>query len=454
MTDPIPHSQRDLEANRLGPWGENPMYWQYAGEPVLLLGGSLEDNLFQIDQLESHLDAIAACGGNYVRCTMSSRDPGDVWPFELDESTGLYDLDRPGREYWRRFDRFCRLTAERKIFAQIELWDRFDFAREPWLSNPFNPARNVNYTCAESGLAENYDQHPSLKQNGFFRSVPAVENNQVLLRYQQAHVDKLLEVSLRYDHLLYCMDNETNEAPDWPAYWAGYLRDKAAQAGRGIELTEMWDAHDITDPMHEATWEHPELYSFCDISQNNHSPADRHWRNLLWLRQRILDSGHPRPINTVKIYGANTGPYGSHRDAQERFWRNILGGCASTRFHRPEAGLGLGEIPRAHIRSMRMFLEEIDIFRCRPAGDLLDRVSWNEAYCAADPPRGYGLFFCDGGDVDLDVSAAAGGELTVRWLDIRDSRWVSTETATVEAATLRLVTPREDGYWAAVVKPA
>lgn len=29
------------------PWPENPWYWSYRGEPVLLLGGTDDDNLFQ-----------------------------------------------------------------------------------------------------------------------------------------------------------------------------------------------------------------------------------------------------------------------------------------------------------------------------------------------------------------------------------------------------------------------
>ena len=33
---------------RIGVYKENPRYWQYKGRPVLLLGGSVEDNLFQI----------------------------------------------------------------------------------------------------------------------------------------------------------------------------------------------------------------------------------------------------------------------------------------------------------------------------------------------------------------------------------------------------------------------
>ena len=32
---------------------ENPYYWAYDGEPILLLGGSSEDNLFQVPNVEA-----------------------------------------------------------------------------------------------------------------------------------------------------------------------------------------------------------------------------------------------------------------------------------------------------------------------------------------------------------------------------------------------------------------
>ena len=47
--------------------------------PVLLLGGSGDDDLFQWaadefgDRLPKHLDLLVSVGGNYVRNTMSSR---------------------------------------------------------------------------------------------------------------------------------------------------------------------------------------------------------------------------------------------------------------------------------------------------------------------------------------------------------------------------------------------
>jgi hypothetical protein len=446
------------DQDRIQPYSRNPFYWQYKGKPVLLLGGSVEDNLFQIPDIEAHLDVLKSVGGNYVRCTMSSRDEGDVWPFEKDPETGLYDLNRPGEEYWRRFERFLQLAAERDIIAQFEMWDRFDFAREPWQKNPHNPKNNVNFTAEESGLLEEINTHPGRRENAFFRSVPAWENNQVVLQYQHLQVEKMLSISLQYGNVLYCMDNETNESPEWGWYWSKYIQAQAAKAGVGVETTEMWDAHDLLDSQHAHTFDHPEIYSFVDVSQNNHRPADEHWENPQEIRKRLVASGHIRPMNSVKIYGANSGRYGSTRDAQERFWRNVFGGLASSRFHRPPSGLGLNEIAQAHIRSMRVLTDDMDIFSCEPHNDLLQNRSWNEAYCTAHPGVEYAVFFPDGGNVLLDVSATGGKPLTVRWLDIRKSRWtgeatrVKVEGGVESSIPLRLITPTEEGYWAVLVK--
>jgi hypothetical protein len=439
--------------DRIQPYAGNSFYWQYKGRPVLLLGGSVEDNLFQIPDLEEHLDLLKSVGGNYVRCTMSSRDEGDVWPFERDPETGLYDLNQPGEEYWRRFERFLQLTAERDIIAQFEMWDRFDFAHAPWHLNPYNPKNNANYTAEESGLKEEINTHPGQRENGFFRSVPALENNQVLLKYQHRQVDQMLCLSLQYGHVLYCMDNETNELPEWGWYWARYIQAQAAEVGTGVACTEMWDDWNLLGSQHAATFDHPETYSFIDISQNNHQPADHHWENPQQIRERIIASGHVRPMNSVKIYGANSGQYGSTRDAQERFWRNVFGGLASSRFHRPPSGQGLNDIAQAHIRSMRMFTDAIDIFTCEPYNDLLQNRSWNEAYCTANPGIEYGVFFPDGGNALLDVSASGDKPLTVRWLAIRESRWMA-KAAAIQSKDgfARLITPTEEGYWAALVK--
>ena len=54
----------------------------------------------------------------------------------------------------------------------------------------------------------------------------------------------------------------------------------------------------------------------------------------------------PRPLNNTKIYSAGQTGFGSGtpKEGVERFWRNLIAGAASCRFHRPTSGIGLNKI--------------------------------------------------------------------------------------------------------------
>jgi len=150
----------------------------------------------------------------------------------------------------------------------------------------------------------------------------------------------------------------------------------------------------------------------------------------------------------VKIYGADTGTFGNDRDGMERFWRNIFGGLAAARFHRPDSGLGLGDKAQANIRSMRMITDKMDIFTCEPHNDLLSDREPNEAYCLANPGKEYTVYFPDGGEVMLDTGSLK-KPAAVRWLDIMKSKWEKTQD--IESGSeLKLRCPSR-GYWAALI---
>ena len=429
------------------PHAANPSYWEYEGRPVLLLGGSREDNLFQIPDLQEHLDALVAAGGNYVRNTMSSRDSGNVWPFHR-RADGRYDLDRLDDAYFERFERLLELAVERDVIVQVELWDRFDFAREPWLENPYRPANNVNYTVEESGLEDDYQRHPNDNENPFFRTIPENDDNRLLLRYQQVQVDRLLEISLEYPNVLYTMDNETSGTPQWGAYWSDYIRRRAAEREVEVYTTEMWDDWDIRSEQHRHTLDHPERYGFADISQNNHNSSDQHWGNLQWVRRYTAD--RPRPLNNVKIYGADGGRFGTSRDGVERFWRNILGGAASARFHRPESGIGLSGPAQASLRSARLLTERFDLVEATPDAEasLLENREENEAYLSRIPGEKYAVYFPDGGSVTLDLREDP-GTFDVQWLDVAGSEW--RRGPDVEGLHPVELQAPEAGHWIAVL---
>lgn len=308
---------------------ENPFYWQYDGTPTLLVGASSNDNIFQNQQVEKEISLLHSLGGNYLRCTMSSRDEGNVWPYKKN-GEGQYDLRESNPYYWERFKKFLSLTASKDIVVQVELWATYDFYKNSWDRNPYNPKNNVNYSAPDSKLPEAHRYNGWEKVNPFFHSVPALDNNRLLLKIQKKFVDTILEISFPYRHILYSMDNETNAHPEWGKYWAGYLKNKSHRLNKKIYVTEMWDNWDPTggnvpgirktqfDGTHTYlkrstplnTINHPEIYDFIDISNHNGQLGQVHYETGLWVRNHVAEMDIVRPINNVKIYGAGEKGFG------------------------------------------------------------------------------------------------------------------------------------------------
>ncbi len=314
------------DPDRIQPYINNPRYWQYKGEPVLLLGGTVTDNLFQINHLQSHLDSIY-----------------------------------PEQSY-----------------------------------NNVQP---------------------------FFFTVPTLENNEILLGFQKAFVKKILSISLNYDHVLYCLDNETSGAEEWATFWAEFILENAQ--GNDINVTQMWAERDVKSEMHKRTIDHPDRYRYIDISQNSHNTGRLNWDNAQYVMDYIKDD--PRPVNSTKIYGNDMFERWLRRGINsehsiQTFYRNVIGGFASSRFHRPTAGLGLGRQAVNSITTIRRLEELVKMWEVSPQMDLLHNVEDNEAYLAAEEGEKYVIYFPKSGNVKLDLSQHP-YEFMVRWLNTADAQW-------------------------------
>lgn len=427
----------------------SPWYWSYRGKPVLLLGGSDEDNLFNHPQLMmDNLEKLVACGGNYIRGTLSCRDEGNVWPYL--QTGEKYDLNRFNPEFWRRLEDCCRQCERRGIVVQIEVWATFDYYGDRWKRNPFNPANNVNYTTENTHLVTEWPHHPAGRPQPFFFSPPGRNNDTVVLRYQEAFVRKVLDVTLPYPNVLYCLDNETATPPEWTLYWGKFIQDELRRRGAQASVTQMWDPWDLRHRAHSVTYTHPEFFSFCDVSQNNWMVGQTHYDRLIWFRQNLRKQpGGPRPMNNVKVYGMAR-PRGKLLPAENvaRFWRNIFAGCASTRFHRPPTGLGLNQRAQQTIRAARKFTDAFDIFACEPRPDLLSDTRPDEAYCLADPPRTYAVYMPKGGRVTLQLGNGPG--LVLRWFDPSTADFSETQ-AVKRSERFVLDSPSRDKTWLALL---
>ncbi len=261
----VGQSLPDFKKNRIKPFTENPRYRQYEGEPVLLIGGSKEDNLFQIPGLKEHLDLLVSVGGNYIRNTMSSRDEGNVFPFA--KTGDKYDLKQWNEIYWERFENMLKWTQERDIILQLEVWAIWDMFSSRWEKSPWNPDMNINYTDQETSLKTAYDT-PGTRpwksglKHDFYFSVPDLENDKVLLAYQKRFVDKILTHALNHGNVLYCITNEifVRFSPEWGWYWAKYIKNKAQAQGKYVCVAEMYQWPAIRHEQHKASLDHPEIF--------------------------------------------------------------------------------------------------------------------------------------------------------------------------------------------------
>lgn len=415
------------------PYSKNLWYWEYRGEPILLTGGSDDDNLFQWTgrQLTDHLDLLVSVGGNYLRNTMSDRDEGNVYASRR-LNNGLYDLNQWNDEYWNRLKFFLDETEKRGIIVQLTLWDQFDLGTSEWRRHPWNPENNVN---VETGSWRS--------RSDFYATVD--NDDRQGLHYQHQFIDKLLSVILRHGNVLYNINNESSESVQWENYWAHYINRAGQAGGRDVYVTAM--QFDPSNSVRHAMT-HRDIYSFVEISQNNQDSrggrGQGHWDNIMYWRSKIAShAGGPMPMNNEKVYGAVDGvnySAGSETEAMNRFWRNIFAGSASSRFHRPAEprawGSGLNERAQHNLSAMRMLLEELDIFSCTPHNDLLSHrvpvATTMEAYATANIGRQYAIYFPPGRySVDLDPWIYV-SRMQIRWLDIDQLSWSEPEIVEVQ----------------------
>lgn len=456
----------EVQKEPISKYAENPYYWQYNGEPVWLIGGSWQDNLFNHPiGLEEHLDRMVSVGANYVRNVMSHRNVGNVFAYEQDEN-GRFDLNRFNEEYWNRFEHFLQLTYKRDIIVQLEIWATWDHYEDHqslggWSFHPFNPANNSTYDPELSNLPTIVDYPPQTNptDHPFFRTVPALDDNRVVLRLQQEYVNKILSYTLNYPHILYTMNNETGEEVEWGDYWGDYVREKAHEKGLAIQITDMRRNEDIRSDDHGYIFNNPDRFDFVDISQNNawSGLGRAHYENILWVRERLAE--HPRPINNNKNYGAARH---GEEESVARMGRIFFAGAASARFHRPhpyedpayheaKSEFGLGLSPRAQnvITAISKVTGRLAFERMEPRPDLIH--SEYESYLLAEPGQQYAIYFPYGGTAQIDIEPAD-GDYHIEWIQFDHPEWIHSDILNVETDTSAEFTTPDSGHWILVLQ--
>ncbi len=467
-------------------------YWKYDGQRVLLLGGWNHGHNPFIDhdtdndkdnkgvstaaQIKNAMDELVAAGGNYLRCVLDPGMAAGIQGFDFCANTGTqYDLNTMTGPFWTRLEMFIAEANNRNVIVQIELWDRFDLIDGSWGSwpvSPWNPKNNINYTRESSGLATSYR---SFSDHPFIQGVPGhpkyenasgsrKQKYDLVRSFQDKFVNRLLSITLGYNNVLYCMNNETHEDPAWGQYWMNFIEGKARAQGKSVSTTDMFNDVYRAESSRGLTYQlsHRGKYGYVDASQANSRHADEaHWNKVKWMADAARDTDPPYLLHMTKIYGndiaLDSKPWsrfkpGDTDNAIEEWWRNLIAGVAGVRFHRPTSGIGLYAAAKNCIIATRKTETKVKFWDVEPRLDLLTDRQLDEAYLAADPGKAYILYFTKngGGSVGLKLDSYPDTTFGLRWVNIGTGNWGSTATIS-GGSTVTINRPNGSSHWVATI---
>lgn len=467
-------------------------YWKYDGKRVLLLGGwnhghnpfidhdtnNDKDNrgVSTTEQIINEMDELAAAGGNYLRCVLDPGMAAGTQEFDFCTKSGnKYDLNTMTGPFWTRLEMFISEANKRNIIVQIEVWDRFDLIDGSWGSwpiSPWNPKNNINYTTASSGLATSYKSfvnHPFLEgvpgHPKYENAIGTMKQRYDLVRsFQGKFINKLLSITLSYNNVLYCMNNETHADPAWGIYWMNFIEKKAKEQGKIVSTTDMFDDVYKADTSRGLTYQlnNRDKYDYIDVSQTNSRHADQeHWNKIKWIADAAKNMEPPYLLHMTKVYGNDIAldckPWsrfkpGDSDNAIEEWWRNLIAGVAGVRFHRPTSGIGLCTMSKNCISATRKVETKVKFWDVEPRLDLLTNRQSDEAYLAADPGNAYILYFTKngGGSVSLKLDNYLNTKFELNWIDIDTGNWGPTETIS-GGSTVIINRPNDSSHWAATI---
>jgi hypothetical protein len=443
----------------------NRWYWQIDGEPTMLLGANQTDHTFLMENPKAYLQELQHVGGNLVRNTMSQREPEPAHRPHLYLKNGKYDLTQWNPVYWEKLEGLLAECQRRKIVVALEMWDKFDYQRDYWAESAWRPANNVNYTLQESGLRDVYgptkrsnEKNELHHDNPFLRTLPTLDNNPLILEYQQTFFEKTLSVTLQFPNVIYFVGNEWKEAPEWPEYWAGQIHKLAA--GKTVPVSVMvWSSSKAFDPEIEFVLKHDELFQFAGFRVGNPKiPLGQgHYDRIMEVRSRVAQSG-ARPLVDSKIRTGNKTFFRPVRQA--RVWRGMMAGWSALSHHRvhdhptrgPSLDMGFTAAAQANLRALRRFSDAVKPWDCVPAPNLLSDRSNDEAYVLADAGQAYGVYFVLGGTVGLDV-AGEDAEYELTWLNIQTGESKVADARVMGGEIVEITTPASGSQfgWAATL---
>jgi hypothetical protein len=319
-----------------------------------------------------------------------------------------FDLTKFDQDYFDRLRTRIVSAGERGIYVSIMLFEGWGLRFASWDGHPFHASNNVNGVNGDpNGDGKGTETHTL--------QIPAVT------RIQEAYLRKVIDTVNDLDNVLYEIANEsallprTGGSPDWQYHMINYIK-----------------SHESTKPK-----KHP-----VGMTSQGYSGGDD-WDQLIkgaadWISpnpDKHDFKSNPPPAMGLKVILPDTDHLWGIGGGRDWVWKSFLRGHNPIWMDPVHRGTWDHETPvsadnvRRNLGYTRRYAEKMNLAAMTPRSDLA-----STQYCLADPGKEYLVYLPDGGEVNVDLSAAP-GTLAVEWFDPRTG--VATDGGTVEAGPKR-----------------
>ncbi|MBI2302703.1 MAG: hypothetical protein HYU66_27670 [Armatimonadetes bacterium] len=438
---------------------DNPRYFaDPSGRCVYLVGAHTWSNLKDMGptdpptafDYERHLDFLAEHHHNFIRLwhweltrygyggktTYATPFP---WPLtgpgEALDGKPRFDLAQLDPAYFERLRQRVAMAGERGIYVSVMLFEGHGLhaSDAPWCwdGHPFNARNNVNGIDGDP----NHDGRGTEIQT---LAIPAVT------ALQEVYVRKVLDTLDDLDNVLYEIVNESGAySTEWQYYLIRLIHEHERGLPKQHPVGMTFQYHRATPGTNQGLFDSPAEW----ISPNPQGgwrddppPADGRkvilndtdhlWGlggNVDWVWKSFLRGCNPLFMDPYHIAGdLATGA---------RTWTDHLGRPRDTDPRWDPVRDALGQTLRV--------AERMDLRRAVPHGELA-----STGWCLADPGREYAVYLPAGGEVTVDLTAAAGA-LDVTWFHATGGDGVA--GGTVEGGARRALKAPFDGAAAALL---
>jgi hypothetical protein len=316
-----------------------------------------------------------------------------------------FDLTRFNQAY---FDRLrCRVLAARDsgIYTSVMLFNGFSIESkgnvggDPWQGHPFNPSNNVNAI-----------------DGGGSKAVHTL-TNRIVTAQQEAYVRKIIDTVNDLDNVLYEITNEDSgnvAGIAWQTHMIRFIKQYEATKARQhpVGMTACYpEGNDATLLASPADWISPAAKLPVAnglkviLNDTDHSyfwtglKADGQAAQRAWVWENFTRGNQCLFMDPYLDPSHDPGRNNPSGDQPDGYWEPIRQALGQTRSYAELMNLAAA-VPHDELASTKL--------------------------CLADPGKEYLVYLPEGGEVTVDLSAAA-GKLNVEWMRPADGNMMRAE---------------------------